>query len=337
MSSPRDVPLTVIGGFLGAGKTTLLNALLVQAEGRRIAVLVNDFGDLQIDAALIAQRSATTIGLRSGCVCCSLAGGLVNALSEVLALDPRPHHVVVEASGVSDPRRIAQVARAGAGFSPEATLVVVAADQIETLAQDRYVGDTVTAQLAAADLLILNKTDLVDEARKQQVREWLKTHASRAALIEAHHADVPIGLALGPMLRGNRDHGAGPRARTTPPQLLRRDSSPRRSLFGADESDHTARFATRIFRSATPIAETKLHEVLDQLPRGVLRLKGFVRLDSNPQRLRLVQGVGTRWTISDADSNVEQEGCALAVIGAKELLADENFSRVRELFNEPQS
>ena len=332
MSDSRAVPLTVIGGFLGAGKTTLLNALLAQADGRRIAVLVNDFGDLQIDAALIAQSSATTIGLRNGCVCCSLAGGLINALSESLAIDPRPDHVVVEASGVSDPRRIAQVARAGAGFSPEATLVVVAADQIETLARDRYVGDTVIAQLAAADLLILNKMDLVDEARKRQVREWLKPHALRAALIEAQHANVPIQIMLGPMPRVNREDGAGPLARTTSLPLLSPDLSRRRSLLGVNESDHTARFATRVFRSATPIDETKLREVLDQLPRGVLRLKGFVRLDSNPQRLRLVQGVGTRWTICDADSNVEQDGCALVLIGAKELLAGEGFSRIQALF-----
>jgi G3E family GTPase len=329
------VPLTVIGGFLGAGKTTLLNALLAQAEGRRIAVLVNDFGDLQIDAALISQRGATTIGLRNGCVCCSLAGGLVNALSEALALDPCPDHVVVEASGVSDPRRIAQVARVGAGFSPEATLVVVAADQIETLARDRYVGDTVIAQLAAADIVVLNKMDLVDDARKQQVRDWLKPQASRAALIEARHADVPIEIVLGPRPRANREDGAGRLPRTTSLRLSSPDSSWRRSLLGVDESDHTGRFATRVFRSSAPIGETELHEVLDQLPRGVLRLKGYVRLDSNPHRLRLVQGVGTRWTICDAGSNVEQEGCALVVIGAKELLSNENFSRIRELFNEP--
>ena len=326
------MPLTVIGGFLGAGKTTLLNALLAQAEGRRIAVLVNDFGDLQIDAALIAQRSATTIGLRNGCVCCSLAGGLINALSEALALDPRPDHVVVEASGVSDPRRIAQIARIGAGFSPEATVVVVAADQIEALAQDRYVGDTVIAQLAAADLLILNKMDLVDETRKRRVREWLKPHAPRAVLIEAQHAKVPIEVMLGPMPRVNREDDAGPLARTTSLPLLSPDSARRRSLLGVNESDHTARFATRVFRSATPIDETKLREVLDQLPRGVLRLKGFVRLDSNPQRLCLVQGVGTRWTICEADSSVEQDGCALVLIGAKELLAGEGFSRIQELF-----
>ena len=338
MPDLRDVPLTVVGGFLGAGKTTLLNALLVQAEGRRIAVLVNDFGDLQIDAALIAQRSATTIGLRNGCVCCSLAGGLINALAEVLVLDPRPDHVVVEASGVSDPRRIAQVARVGAGFSPAATIVVVAADQIEALAEDRYVGDTVIAQLAAADLLILNKTDLVDEGRKQQVRKWLITRAPRATLIEALHADVSIEIVLGPMLLlVKQEHRAGPRARTTSPQLLRSDLPRRRSLRGAQEMDHTTRFATRTFLSATPIGETKLYEVLDQLPRGVLRLKGFVRLDSNPQRLRLVQGVGTRWTICDAGSNVEQQGCALVMIGTKELLADEDFSSIRELFNSPLS
>jgi G3E family GTPase len=205
------------------------------------------------------------------------------------------------------PRRIAQVARTSAGFSPEATVVVVAADQIEALAGDRYVTDTVMAQLASADLLILNKIDRVDQTCKQRVLEWLRGRAPRVTLIEARHADVPIEVTLGSTMSLD-------------------------SLEGVIESDHSDRFTARVLRSFATIDETKLHEVLNQLSPCVLRFKGFVRLDSDPQRLRLLQGVGSHWTISDADPAIEQEGSALALIGAKSLLTDQELKRLRELF-----
>ena len=106
------IPFTVIGGFLGAGKTSLLNHWLRSQNGHRTALLVNDFGELNIDASLIAQQHADTLALTNGCVCCNLGDDLSQALIQVLDAQPPFESVVVEASGVSDPGRIAQLAQA---------------------------------------------------------------------------------------------------------------------------------------------------------------------------------------------------------------------------------
>ena len=113
MRAPR-IPLTVIGGFLGACKTTLLNHLLTQAQGRRLAVLVNDFGAINLDRALIATEEAGAIELTNGCVCCQIGDDLTAALIALIESPRPPEAIVVEASGVSDPWRIAQVGIAGA-------------------------------------------------------------------------------------------------------------------------------------------------------------------------------------------------------------------------------
>src|SRR5689334_9991881 len=99
------IPLTVIGGFLGAGKTTLVNHLLRGGHGRRIAVMVNDFGAINIDAELVADRAADTISLANGCICCSIGDSLMLALIELLHRPDPPEHLVIEASGVADPAR----------------------------------------------------------------------------------------------------------------------------------------------------------------------------------------------------------------------------------------
>src|SRR5665213_3036640 len=103
-AAPGSLPLTVIGGFLGAGKTTLLTHLLRGDHGRRIAVLVNDFGAINIDAELVRSRTADTISLANGCACCSVAGDLTRALVALAQREDPPDAIVLEASGLADPR-----------------------------------------------------------------------------------------------------------------------------------------------------------------------------------------------------------------------------------------
>jgi G3E family GTPase len=156
------VPFTLLGGYLGAGKTTLLNRLLTAASGRRIVALVNDVGAVNVDAALVAEHDGATLTLANGCVCCALGDDLVATLEQVRSLSPVPDQVVMELSGVGEPARLAPWANT-TGFRLDGIVVVADAEQIVELAERRYVGDTIRAQLGAADLVLLTKTDLVDD------------------------------------------------------------------------------------------------------------------------------------------------------------------------------
>ena len=296
-SSGRPVPLTVIGGFLGAGKTSLLNGILEQTEGRRIAVLVNDFGTLCVDASLVSARSARTISLANGCVCCTLVDGLARALLDVLELDPPPDHVLVEASGVGDPRRIAQIARADPALGDGGTLVVAAADQVRTLARDRYVGDTVLRQLAAADLMLLNKVDRVTEAEARVVAAWLHQQAPHARIIRTVNARLPCDIVLGPTALADDRHRY------------------RRRALGAGDDAH-ATFSTGTLCCSRALSERRLREALDALPDTVLRAKGYVRLDTAPGDWQVVQAVGSRWTLGPAPPTVPGGESVLVLIGA---------------------
>lgn len=153
------LPLTVIGGYLGAGKTTLINRLLGADHGLKLAVLVNDFGAINIDAALLQTATNDTIELTNGCVCCTMSGDLFFAIGDLLDRMPRPDHIIVEASGIADPAKIAAVALAEKELRYAGIVTIVDGHNIAHHLGDQQIAAQVTGQVDAADLIAVSKAD----------------------------------------------------------------------------------------------------------------------------------------------------------------------------------
>ncbi len=193
MAAP-PIPFTLLGGYLGAGKTTVLNHVLRHAGGRRLAVLVNDVGALNVDAALVAEHDGDTLRLTNGCVCCGLEDDLALTLERVRSLTPAPDQVVMELSGVAQPARVVPWAST-TGFRLDGVVVVADADQIVELAARRYVGDTIAAQLTAADVVLLSKTDLAPDGGA--AGRAFVAQRSRAPVVEVIDGAVDVDVVLG--------------------------------------------------------------------------------------------------------------------------------------------
>ena len=158
------IPLSVVGGYLGAGKTTLINQLLSLNHDKRLAVLVNDFGSINIDAALLHSASEDTIELTNGCVCCTLSGDLFFTIGDLLDRTPPPEHIIVEASGIADPAKIAAVSLAEKDLRYAGIVTLVDGMNITNHLADPLIAPQVFNQLRVADLLVVSKTERHDAA-----------------------------------------------------------------------------------------------------------------------------------------------------------------------------
>ena len=196
-TSDPPIPVTVIGGYLGAGKTTCLNGLLAADHGLRLAVLVNDFGAVNIDAGLIAAHDGDTVALTNGCVCCAIADDLGAALQAQVERDPPPDRIVVEASGVADPARVLRHAGHWPGCRPGGTAVLADAATLRGRANDKFVGALVVQQMRAADLLVLNKLDLLAAEEHAALRGWVQAQAGPADIVETRFARVDPARLFG--------------------------------------------------------------------------------------------------------------------------------------------
>ena len=271
-----------------------------------IAVLVNDFGDLNVDASLLASNDGDVMSFTNGCVCCDLSDGLVTALEQLRTLDPAPHRVLIEASGVSELATIANYA-ALPGLRLDATVCVVDTTTILERVADRWVGDLVIAQLRAADFIVCNKCDLTDEAGLQRARACIESTAPNAVIIDARNGEVALEMLFShdSELTAAPDHNNG--------------------------HDHAGElFISWVRHFDAPIPLHELQAAIDQLPATVARVKGVVRVvDGQSERDVLVQVVGRRRELLDAP--VENAlPSAVSIIAMREAFAD---SQIPSLFS----
>ncbi|MFK8026159.1 MAG: GTP-binding protein [Ilumatobacter sp.] len=273
----RRVPLTFVAGYLGAGKTTAINEVLATTR-RPIAVIVNDVGEVDVDAALIRRRTADTIELSDGCVCCSSVDGFGAAFDTIRARPEPPDHIIVELSGIAEPKNVLPWG-SSAGFILDGVVTVVAVDQLQPDGVPAWMRAHLEAQIAEGDLIVLTRTDEATPIETTAARSTIAALAPGAPVVDAGFGRREPGslgrfLALG----GHRDGSPGEVAGPT--------------LFDLHET-HTVPLDRTLTNNGLDALVSTLD---DHFADRVVRAKGVVELDDGSQML--VQRAGVRVSIT---------------------------------------
>jgi cobalamin biosynthesis protein CobW len=305
MSTLAKVPCTIVTGFLGAGKTTLVRHVLENAD-RRLAVIVNEFGDVGIDGEILKGCGVEScpedaiVELANGCLCCTVADDFVPALKSLLDRPNPPEHIVIETSGLALPKPLVKAfnwpeiasrvtvdgviavvdgaAVAAGRFADDPAAVARQRAEDSSLDHDNPLEEVFEDQILCADLILLNKADLMTDAdRKSVVNEIGKVLPRAVALVETRHGQVPVKVLLGLGAAAEADLAVRPS---------------HHDLEGEHDHEDFDTFIVDLPAYTSPQALVdRMVKAAEQ--HDVLRMKGFVEIEGKPMRL-LVQGVGAR-------------------------------------------
>ena len=306
MSALAKVPCSIVTGFLGAGKTTLVRNILENGAGRRLAVIVNEFGDVGIDGEILKGCGIETcsedriVELSNGCICCTVADDFVPALESLLALPQPPEHILIETSGLALPKPLVQAfnwpaiasrvtvdgviavvdgaAVAAGRFADDPDAVAAQRTEDQSLDHDNPLEEVFEDQLLCADLIVLNKSDLMTDAERAKVAGEIKSVVPRAVkVVEATAGRLEASVVLGIGAAAEADLAARPSHHDT-----------------EEDHDHDD-FDTFIIDIPSLAAPEAIIERIRQTSEAhdILRIKGFAEIEGKPMRL-LIQGVGSR-------------------------------------------
>jgi len=325
MSAPKHgLPVTIITGFLGSGKTTLLNHILSNQQGLKTAVLVNEFGELGIDNELIVTTDDNMVELNNGCICCTINDDLIDAVYKVLERQEAIDYLVVETTGLADPLPVA-LTFLGTELRDMTRLdsIVTVVDS-ENFSLDLFDSEAAYSQIAYGDIILLNKTDLVDEAGVDRLEVRIRDIKNDARILRTQQAkaQLPLILSVGlfesdkyfhPESEHSHDHDHG---------HDHHDHDHHHDHHHHDHHDHDHHshhlendgFTSVSFQSDRPFLIKKFQDFLDyQLPSNIFRAKGILWFEESPKR-HIFHLSGKRFSIDDEEWKGEPKN-QLVLIG----------------------
>lgn len=341
----RGLPVTIITGFLGSGKTTLLNHILSNQAGVRTAVLVNEFGEISIDAELIISSDEDLVELSNGCMCCTIREDVADSVLRLLEKGREIDYLVVETTGLADPLPVALT------FLGPELRDITRLDSIVTLvdatnfAPDLFNSEIAYSQIAYGDVILLNKSDLVDPTELEKLEGRIREIKEGAHIVRTSKASVPLGLILDTDLFKpdslpadsdphqhqaadghadcDHDHGHSQNHHASDPQSHHSHEHHRHqhhSDHGPDEHGHhhpnhieNEGFNSIAFESDRPLDLDRFQEFLNTMPEAVFRAKGLLWFSESPAR-HIFHLSGRRYTL-DSDEWPGQPKNQLVVIG----------------------
>ncbi|MEG4812238.1 GTP-binding protein [Microcoleus sp. F8-D3] len=315
----RGMPVTIITGFLGSGKTTLLNQILKNRQDLKVAVLVNEFGDINIDSQLLISTEDDMVELSNGCICCTINEGLIDAVYRVLEREDRIDCMVIETTGIADPLPII-LTFLGTELreltSLDSVLTVV---DSETFTTDHFDSEAALKQVAFADIVLMNKTDLAPPEKVEGLEAYIRTVKEGARILQSEYGEVPLPLILGVGLtKAELFDSFETEEKHEHHHEHHHHEHHHEHHHHGHHSNHLDNdgFVSLSFQSDRPFVLHKFQEFLtDKMPLDVFRAKGILWFEDSPMK-HIFQLSGSRYELN-AYEWLTPPNNQLVVIGRK--------------------